>query len=116
MPMTTPAVSISRDAGYADRLRDYRVVCDGVEIGRIANGASGTFEVAPGTHRLVLLVDWCSSNEVSFTIADGETLSLSCGSSLRGFRLLLAIYYATFARKRYLWLRQAASNNRWSGP
>ena len=103
--MTTTAISITRDGGYADQVRDYRVICDDTEIGRIANGASRTFEVPPGAHRLVLRIDWCSSNEVSFTISDGQTLGFSCGSNLRGIRVLLAFYYATVGRKRYLWLQ-----------
>jgi hypothetical protein len=104
--MTTTAISISRDSGYADRFRAYSVVCDDAEIGRIRNGTSANFELAPGTHRLMLKVDWCSSNEVSFTIDAGQKVSFSCGSNLRGFRVLLAIYYIVFARTRYLWLRR----------
>jgi hypothetical protein len=100
------AISISRDSGYADRLRVYRVLCDDAEIGRIANGASANFEVSPGAHRLILRVDWCSSNEVNFTIGNGQTVGFACGSTLRGFRLFLALYYIVFARSRYLWLRQ----------
>jgi hypothetical protein len=77
-------IAISRDTGYADRLRRYRVVCDGAEIGQIVNGTSAEFTVSPGAHRLILRVDWCSSNEVQFTIAPDQALQFACGSSLRG--------------------------------
>jgi hypothetical protein len=99
-------IAISRDSGYADRLRQYRVMCDGAEIGRISNGESAEFPASPGAHSLVLKVDWCSSNEVRFSIGTGQVLRFGCGSSLRGLRLFLAIYYVLFARERYLWLRQ----------
>jgi hypothetical protein len=108
MSKSTSIVSISRDSGYADRLRVYRVICDDVEIGRIANGKSGDFAIAPGAHRLILRVDWCSSNELAFTVGNDQTARFSCGSNLRGFRLLLALYYIVFARTRYLWLTQGA--------
>jgi hypothetical protein len=104
--MPAALVAISRDTGYADQLRDYRVVCDGVELGRISAGASREFTVAPGTHRLLLKIDWCTSNEVAFSIGAEQVVRFSCGSNLRGLRLLLAFYYATLGRRRYLWLRQ----------
>jgi hypothetical protein len=99
-------IAISRDTGYADRLRKYRVICDGAEIGRISEGTSTEFAISPGPHCLLLKVDWCSSNEATFSIGTDQVLRFSCGSSLRGLRVLLAIYYLLFARKRYLWLRQ----------
>jgi hypothetical protein len=67
---------------------------------------SKEFTIAPGTHRLIVKIDWCASNEVEFPIAADQVLSFSCGSNLRGLRVLLAVYYATLGRKRYLWLRQ----------
>jgi hypothetical protein len=35
------AIALSRGSGYADRLRAYRVMLDGVEVGRIRNGETG---------------------------------------------------------------------------
>ena len=102
-------IAISRDSGYADRLRKYRVVCDATEIGRISDGESAEFAVSPGAHRLVLKVDWCSSEEVHFNIGTDQVVHFSCGSSLRGFRLFLAMYYVLFARARYLWLRPSSN-------
>jgi hypothetical protein len=104
--MASAVISISRDSGYADFRRDYRVVCDGVEVGRISDSMSKEFTIAPGRHRLIVKIDWCTSNEVGFTIGPDQVLSFSCGSNLRGLRVLFAMYYATLGRKRYLWLRQ----------
>lgn len=104
--MASARISISRESGYADFRRDYRVVCDGVEVARISDGMSKELTIAPGTHRLIVKIDWCASNEVGFTIGADQVLGFSCGSNLRGLRVLLAVYYATLGRKRYLWLRQ----------
>jgi hypothetical protein len=101
----TTTISVSRDSGYADRLRDYRVLLDGTEIGRIGNGGQKSFEIAPGHHVLIIKVDWCRSNIVSFDLADGKSAQFKCGSSLRGWRLVLTFYYATVGFRNYLWLR-----------
>lgn len=53
--MTTSS-TLARDIGYADRLRDYRVVVDSTEIGRVADGEGKVFRVTPGTHTLGLRV------------------------------------------------------------
>lgn len=102
MPTT---ISVNRDSGYADRLRDYRVLLDGAEIGRIGNGAAKTFEVPSGHHQLTVKVDWAHSNVVTFDIGEGQSARFLCGSNLRGWRILLAIYYASFGFRNYLWLR-----------
>jgi hypothetical protein len=33
-----PTITISRDSGWADRLREYRILVDGVEMARVGNG------------------------------------------------------------------------------
>jgi hypothetical protein len=101
MPTT---IVMSRDSGYADRVRDYRVLLDGAEIGRIGNGAEKSFDIAPGAHQLMIKVDWGRSNIECFTIAQDQSAKFRCGSNLRGWRLLLALYYATIGFRNYLWL------------
>lgn len=98
------SITISRDSGYADKIRAYRVVVDGSEIGTIGDGESKTFPIEPGPHRLVLKIDWCSSNTVSFDLAENTSVHFQCGSNLRGFSVFLGIYYTLFARDKYLWL------------
>jgi hypothetical protein len=98
-------ISVSRDSGYADRRRDYRVLLDGAEIGRIGNGGQKSFEISPGRHQLMLKIDWCRSNIVDFNSPDGGSAQFKSGSSLRGWRLALLLHYATFGFRNYLWLR-----------
>jgi hypothetical protein len=101
----TTTVSLKRDSGYADRLRKYRVLLDAQEIGRIGDGEKRVFEITPGQHQLVVKVDWAKTPAVTFVAAQGQTANFSCGSNLRGFRLILTLYYAIFASSKYLWLR-----------
>jgi hypothetical protein len=102
MPTT---ISVSRDSGYADRLRDYRVLLDGAEIGRIGNGAAKQFEVPSGQHQLMIKIDWARSNIVAFDISENQSARFLCGSNLRGWRIVLAIYYMSFGIRNYLWLK-----------
>jgi hypothetical protein len=41
------SVTIIRDSGYADRVRRYKVVIDGVVAGHVSNGESKEFSVSP---------------------------------------------------------------------
>jgi len=104
------SITISRDSGYADRIRSYRVVVDDSEIGTINNGDSKTFSIEPGAHQLVLKIDWCSSNTISFELPPSAAVHFECGSNLRGVNLFLGIYYAFFARDQYLWLRHGQAD------
>jgi hypothetical protein len=97
-------IRIKRDSGYADRLRAYKVVLDGTIVGDIRNGQQLELKVAPGKHRLQLKIDWGSSNMVDFEINDRD-LEFQCGSNLRGFKILLAIFYATIFSNQYIWLK-----------
>jgi len=54
-------LTVVRDSGYADRLRAYKIVLDGVVIGMIGNGETKTFPIVPGPHSLSLKIDWCGS-------------------------------------------------------
>ena len=104
MNMAT-TLTINRDSGYADRVRQYRVLLDGSEIGRIGNGETKSFEIVPGQHRLAITVDWCATDAINLLAVQGQTTTFKCGSNLRGANLVFALYYGLFARSKYLWLR-----------
>ena len=104
---TATAITITRDSGYVDRFRDYRVYLNGTEIGRILNGQTKSFEIEPGEHKLALKIDWCGSNAVPFSIGSNQSCTFVGGSSLRGLSIFLSIFYAIFAHSKYLWLKQS---------
>ena len=52
----------------------------------------------------MLKIDWCRSNFVVFDLAEGQSAEFKGGSSLRGWRQALLLYYATFGFRNYLWL------------
>ena len=102
-------IQIKRDSGWADRVRNYKVLVDDVEIGEIGNGKIETYNLEPGQHTLQLTIDWCSSNEIAFELAPRETMKFSCGSSLRGSNIFRAAWVAFFQKDSYIWLRASGS-------
>jgi len=89
---------------WQDRLRSYRVIVDGREVGQVANDAVLTARVEPGAHLVQLQIDWCHSNRLEISIAPGETKTLECGPNAKPWTGLL---YVTILRYKYLWLRSA---------
>jgi len=100
-------ITVSRTTSYADRLRRYGVYLDGVHAGSLGAGESVSFNASPGKHSLVVKIDWCGSNIFEVDCAPGGVLSFECGSSITGWRGLLALLYITIWRQQYLWLRPA---------
>ena len=98
------SLTVVRDSGYADRMRAYKVILDGVIIGEIRNGQTKEFLVAPGDHQLSLKIDWCGSKAVAFTAAEGETPLFYAKSNLRGIRVMAALWFVLFDRMSYLLL------------
>jgi hypothetical protein len=86
-------VEVSRDrGGYRDRLRAYRVLIDGTEVGRIRAGQRASYEVPAGHHTVELRVDWASSPTLEADLAEAEILKLSCGPSGRAAMALFDLF------------------------
>src|SRR5699024_10868417 len=98
-------LKISRDSGYADRARKYKIICNSEYLGKIGNGETKGFDLAPGDYELYLKVDWCRSNKINFKVSSNERVIISGGSNLRGIKLLFAMIYAVFLPHNYLWVR-----------
>jgi hypothetical protein len=93
---------IHRPDQWADRLRKYTIVVDGVPSAQIRRGE--TIEI-PGTHSVIARIDWCSSKELLLTCGEEGVHSLEVGCSITGWRMLLGILYIIFFQSSYLYLR-----------
>ena len=99
-------IRISRTKSYADRLRAYRILVDGVERAKLKAGSTVDIPVEAGNHAVTAKVDWCGSPTVNVTIHSGSTTTMECASNLQGPRIFLAIFYITFFRDQYLTLNE----------
>jgi membrane protease YdiL (CAAX protease family) len=105
-PGSRTRVNLVRRSAIADNLKAYIVLIDGVEAAQIRDGQSISILVSPGSHTVQLSMDWCRSKLAEFSVTEGEGIRFECGSSLVGWRLILAVLYITLLRNRYMWIRQ----------
>lgn len=103
-----PSLLITRDRGYADCLRGYRVLLDGAFVGTVAPRGGLRLEVGPGEHVVEARIDWCGSQPLRFA-ATGEH-HIAIKSALRGWRLVLALVYVLFLHRSYLTLELDAGS------
>lgn len=99
-------IVIHRNPGRRDRLRSYAIILDGVVAGKIREGETQDLQVSPGAHRLRLKCDWARSQEVALTLADGESVQLTCQS---GTRLVFALLESLWDRDNYIHLSRDES-------
>lgn len=105
--LTMSFIRISRDSGYADRIRLYRILLDNQQIAELRNGETKEIPISAGSHCIAAKIHWCGSQPIHFSISAGEILTFSVTSSLRGWRILLVAVLPIFARNSYLNLRRA---------
>jgi hypothetical protein len=92
-----------RPDAWSDRARAYKVAVDDEVVGSVRRGEDRVFDVTPGRHRVRLHIDWARSEPVEVDVAEGAEVRLTC----RGRNPLLALYFATVARNRYVVLERA---------
>ncbi|MGH8498657.1 MAG: hypothetical protein ACRERV_07620 [Methylococcales bacterium] len=102
-------LKVTRDAGYADLMRAYAVMIDGKKIGELENGKSKEFPISAGDHTITARIDWCGSETLRFHAKDGDSLSFTISSSLRGIKILLAPWSILYDRNAYLSIEKNAS-------
>jgi hypothetical protein len=98
-------IKVRRGSEWVGRLRAYRVLLDGTDIGHIRRNEEQTFPLPAGNHELQIKVDWCSSEPLRFSIAEAETATFECGSNAGPFS---ALYFVIFRPKTFFWVRRTA--------
>lgn len=98
-------IILSRDSGWTDRIRKYRILIDGQQAAEIANGQTIRLNVPPGPHTLQARIDWARTGVVSFNGEASDNV-FQIRSNLRGWKVLLAGIYA-FIPSRWIRLEKA---------
>jgi hypothetical protein len=87
-------ITVNRLRSYADKLRSYNIVIDGVIVGKIKNGETVQLpSSSPGSHQIWVTIDWCRSPKLDFEYPTGANLNFECGSNLAGFKVFGALAY-----------------------
>ena len=96
-------LKITRDKGWADKLRSYKIIVDEKEIAEIKEGETVELDIDQGQHELYCMIAWCRSNKLTFDVNSlNEIKAFEVKSSLRGVKLLLCILYSSILRNSYL--------------
>ena len=98
---TTARIVLTRSAEWMNRMRNYRVIIDGQKAGVIGNGATEEFRVAPGEHKVICKVDWCSSREFDVRIDNGETAYLHVSSGMKHYWYFVFPLFVVLAMNFY---------------
>jgi hypothetical protein len=73
-------VVIRREGGYwRDRLRRYKVRLDGRWVGKLADNEDVNVPVQPGSHDVLIKLDWGTSPMLTVQVEAGEVARLLCG-------------------------------------
>jgi hypothetical protein len=69
------------------------VYADGERIGWLQSGETATFTLPAGRHSVQVQMDWKRSAALPLDMHAGETERLECGSTLKGWKLILTLFY-----------------------
>jgi hypothetical protein len=109
-------IIIRRSSEWMNRARSFKVLIDGNETGRIANGGTEEYRVEPGKHKVYCKIDWCSSREYEMELKEGESVRLFVRSGMKYywhlalpviFLFSLYLYYTIQDSKKPMWLLYA---------
>lgn len=99
---------VRRGTQFADMTRRYRIEVDGQPRAAVRQRSTADVPLEPGSHQLVMRLDWFSSPVVDFHIRAGEMCTFDCWSNIRGWRIWLSGFYAFYylvRRNEYLGAR-----------
>ncbi|MCA9115202.1 MAG: hypothetical protein KDA79_08945 [Planctomycetaceae bacterium] len=81
---------VLRCKAHPNRIRAYKLLLDGREIGVVRNGQLFEATIPPGEHVLIAKVDWARSRPLSFQCTAGERVSIRCETSADPVAILKA--------------------------
>jgi hypothetical protein len=96
-------IVVLRRTGKVDRFRSYRVLVDGERVGSLRQGEQKEFDVAPGRHKVEVIVDWGRSPAISVDLKPTDSVRLECTSQAS---ISSAVFRIFFRRRQYLSLRR----------
>jgi len=71
-----PLLRIERASAYGDALRSYKIVLDGIIVGKIRQKEIKEILITSGPHNLVFKIDWCGSEVIHVSAEEGQTIEI----------------------------------------
>src|SRR5262245_26768413 len=99
MPDNTCTIRFVRPSGYPDRIRSYKMLVNGVQVGKIANGETLEVTVAAGTAVIEATIDWAKARPLTISTVANQTVEIEVRNRRSA---LLGLWAVTFASNNYL--------------
>lgn len=84
-------IILVRKRAWRSRMRNYKVIINGVQQGEIGNGNTEEFEVPAGSNEIHCSINWLSSNSYTADIRPGEVVYLKVVSGIKYFWIAYGI-------------------------
>jgi len=97
---------IVRGSGYADWLRNYKILVNGAEVGLIARDSVLDVEVPCGIITVEARLDWGRSQPLTIEATPGKRIDIEVSNH---WGALLALWGSTFGYRNYLLLKRVAA-------
>ena len=88
---TKTKIILTRPSQWMNRIRGYKVLINGQQVGVIKNGATEEYLVEPGTNSVECKVSWCSSRTLPVNIQSGETTYLKVSNGMKLYYLMVLL-------------------------
>ena len=76
-------ILIERESQFISRMRSYKILANGKELGSIKDGEMREFPMEPGEYSLQLQIDWCKSKQIKVNIQQDGIIKFKCGSRMK---------------------------------
>ena len=73
----------------------------------IKDGETKGFEINTGENEIYAKIDWCETSPMKLSIKENDIIKLELGSNIKGWKLLLSMYYITLNTSEYLFLKKS---------
>jgi hypothetical protein len=99
----TRMLKLIRRSGFADRLRSYKIVINGMQVGTMANDTVLDLEVPSGPLTIQARLDWCRSRPLMIEAAPNQRIEIEVSNH---WGALLGLWAITFGFGSYLTLKR----------
>ncbi|MBS0206758.1 MAG: hypothetical protein JSS49_28110 [Planctomycetes bacterium] len=77
----TSTLTVIRRRALTAAVRKFRILCDGVEVAKIANNSTVTLTLPPGRHSVQVKFDWLGAKPIEITLLPDQDHQFVCGSA-----------------------------------